>query len=45
MTSYPWRYRCPEGHASIRLYRDCYNCRTCRETYPKDELVDLAPTA
>lgn len=42
----PWRYRCPEGHASITIGRDRFKCSACRKagetaTFPKDDLVDL----
>lgn len=41
--TYPWRYRCPEGHATIQMNAETFTCRSCSETYPKSELVDLAP--
>lgn len=38
----PWRFRCPEGHASISIGQTTIRCRACGETYPRDELQDLA---
>jgi len=42
MTANPWRYRCPDGHANIYLYTRRFRCQTCRTTYSKDVLTDLA---
>jgi len=40
-----WRYRCPEGHASIEMGRNRFQCHSCRKkgngSYDKSELVDL----
>jgi len=41
-SGYPWRYRCPEGHANIELGASVFSCDSCGTTYPKDQLVDLA---
>lgn len=41
MTAHPWRYRCPEGHAAVELYRSTFRCTTCGQSYSKDRLVDL----
>ena len=41
-TSPPWRYRCPEGHVSIRIDSTVFQCRSCGQSYPKSELVDKA---
>ena len=43
MSAQPWRFRCPEGHANIRLYVSSYRCGTCGRAYDGDP-VDLAPT-
>ena len=43
MTAQPWRFRCPEGHASLELYVSGYWCSACHQTYQGDP-VDLAPT-
>jgi len=42
MPSNPWRYRCPDNHASLRLYSNRFRCHTCGRSYPKADLVDLA---
>ena len=41
-TSPPWRYRCPEGHVSIRIDSTVFQCRSCGQSYDKSELVDKA---
>lgn len=28
-----WRYRCPEGHTSLKNRLDGYRCTTCKITY------------
>jgi len=38
----PWRYRCPEGHACIRIDATVFQCRSCGRSYDKDRLQDLA---
>lgn len=45
MTTYPWRYRCPEGHTSIDLSVTVFWCEQCSVSYPKSELVDVAQKA
>jgi len=40
---WPWRYRCPENHTSIRMNAQTFWCSTCRESYDKDRLQDLKP--
>jgi hypothetical protein len=38
----PWRYRCPEGHASISTRQNgTYRCQSCETTYRGDP-VDAA---
>jgi hypothetical protein len=39
----PWRYRCPNGHASWEGFAtsDDYHCKTCGVRFSKDELVDM----
>lgn len=44
MTRYPWRYRCPEGHASVYLSTNRIWCQSCSEAYDKSEMQDLAQT-
>lgn len=29
----PWRFRCPMGHTSIRIYSETYRCESCGVTY------------
>ena len=37
-----WRYRCPEGHAALRFRSGFVRCDSCKETYPRSEIYDLA---
>lgn len=44
----PWRYRCPEDHASIERRSDGYYCRVCEAYYtgdPVDAKRDESPEA
>jgi len=43
MTGEPWRFRCPEGHASVQLGTEYFWCDACGTSYPKDELTDVTP--
>lgn len=38
----PWRYRCPENHASVTIRTNTFWCSACCQSYSKDELQDLA---
>ena len=39
--SQPWRYRCPEGHTSLKRYESGgYRCRSCERRYYADP-VDM----
>ena len=40
MTGEPWRFRCPNGHSSVRIDSTVFQCRSCNDSYPKSELVD-----
>jgi len=33
MSGNPWRYRCPEGHSSVRMGGERVPCRACGESY------------
>ena len=45
--SNPWRYRCPEGHTSLKRYESGgYRCRSCERRYygdPVDMTSDRDP--
>lgn len=38
---YRWRYACPHGHRSVEIGVDRFRCRSCNDTFPKDDLTDL----
>ena len=41
-----WRYRCPEGHTSIKQHRESFYCHSCGLTYdgdPIDAAADGSP--
>jgi len=42
MPSNPWRYRCPEGHAALRVDVDRVYCCSCKQSYDWDDIADLA---
>ena len=43
MTKYPWRFRCPEDHASLDIGFESYWCDTCHESYDMKTLEDRGP--
>ncbi|MFC4550090.1 MULTISPECIES: hypothetical protein [Halorussus] len=40
--SYPWRYRCPNGHSSWRpAGPEKYECKACGVRFSKEERLDM----
>jgi len=39
----PWRYRCPNGHASWEGFANSedFHCKACGVRFSKDELLDM----